>query len=121
MEFFGKSANINKEMTKTRENQGLHDDVFWYIVDHDRLHKEFFHPIAVKIHKAQKTNKLDKEEIVKDFLPMVEKGCKEFYKKHKLTGKLGKLFPKEIRNDLCEKLFAHYHEDIVKGQYKLGI
>jgi len=121
MEFFGKAVDINKEMSKDREDSKIGDDLFWFIVDHDRLHKDFFHPIAVKIHQAQKANKLDKEEIVKDFMPMVIKGCKEFFRKHKMLGNLKETFPKELRKDVCEKLFDHYREDIIKGKYKIGI
>jgi len=121
MEFFGNPININKEMSKNREDTKLGNDLFWFIVDHDRLHKDYFHSIAVKIHRAQKDNKLDKSEIVKDFMPMVKKGCEEFFKKHKMPGDLGKTFPKELRKDLCDRLFDHYREDIIKGQYQIGV
>jgi hypothetical protein len=121
LEFFGKPVDINKEMSKDREDSKLGDDLFWFIVDHDRLHKDFFHPIAVKIHRAQKANKLDKAEIVKDFMPMVIKGSKEFFRKNKMLGNIKETFPKELRKDVCEKLFDHYREDIIKGKYKIGI
>jgi hypothetical protein len=121
MEFFGKPIDINKKMSKDKDDAELSNNLFWFILDHDRLHKDYFHPIAVKIHKAHKRNKLDKKEIVDDFMPMVIKGCNEFYHKNKLKGRPGKLFPKEMRKDICEKLFDHYREDIIKEKYKLGI
>ena len=120
MEFFGKPIDVHKEMSKNREDQKIGDELFWYIVDHDKLHKEFFHPLGSKIHKDYKANKLNKEETVKKFLPMVNKGCMEFYKHKKLKDPVRKVFPEEVRHDMCERLFDHYREDIIKGSYKLG-
>ena len=53
-------------------------------------------------------------------MPMVNKGCKEYYHEKKLKGHLGKIFTKELRQDTCERLYDHYKEDIIKGKYKLG-
>lgn len=121
-EFFGRAIEAGKKTNpKKDEEQKLSDELFWYIVDHDRLHKDFFHPIASKIKHQQKTNKVDKEKNVLEFRPMVEKGCKEFYHHKKLNGRLGKLFPKDLRDDLCERLHDHYFDDIQKNKYKLTI
>lgn len=118
LEFFGSAIKAGKK----EEDKDLHrksntDEVFWYIIDHDKLHKEFFHPMKDKIKKAHKDGKLDREECIDCFMPMVHKGCMEYYHKYKMTGKPGKLFPKEMREDLCEMLYDHYAEDIVKGEY----
>jgi hypothetical protein len=59
-EFFGKAIDINKQMNKSRDDEGVGNDLFWFIIDHDRLHKDHFHPLAKKIHAAHKNNKLDK-------------------------------------------------------------
>jgi hypothetical protein len=53
-------------------------------------------------------------------MPMVERGCKEFYYKKKMSGRLGKLFPKDLREEMCEKLYDHYCQDILKDQYQLS-
>ena len=120
MEFFGKPIDVHKELSKKRDEQDTGDELFWYIIDHDKLHKDFFHPVAKKIHAAHKSNKLNKEEIVKDFLPMVKKGCMEFYHHKELKERPHKLFTKELIEDMCERLFDHYREDIIKDRYKLG-
>jgi hypothetical protein len=120
MEFFGKPIDMAKEMSKERENKHISDDLFWYIVDHDKLHKDFFYSIAKKIKGTHKTKDFNKEQIVSEFMPMVKKGCMEFYQHHKMNGKLETVFSKELRKDMCERLFDHYKEDIVKDQYKLG-
>lgn len=120
-EFFGKAIDINKQMNKSRDDEGVGNDLFWFIIDHDRLHKDHFHPLAKKIHAAHKNNKLDKEEITKDFLPMVKKGCMEFYEKNKMPGRMKDHFSKEFVKDMCERLFDHYREDVIRGKYKIGV
>lgn len=120
-EFFGPAIKAGRNQDGTNKESGDHiDDVFWYIIDHDRLHKDYFHPLAQKIKHDHTNNKLDRAECIKKFMPMVEKGCMEFYNTHKMNGKLGKMFTKELREDLCERLYNHYCDDIIKDQYKLG-
>ena len=120
MEFFGKNINPTRELEKDSKEKNMGDELFWYIVDHDRLHKDYFHPIASKIHAAHKQDGLDQESMVREFMPMVNKGCREFFKNKKMTGYPEKIFNKELRKDMCEKLYDHYREDIIKGEYKLG-
>lgn len=117
-EFFGKNIDPVKDLNKDRKDKNIGDDLFWYIVDHDKLHKDFFFPIATKI--AKQKDKSNREELSKDFLPMVLKGCKEYYEHKKLKGHLGNVFSKELRQDMCERLLDHYREDIVNGKYKIG-
>jgi hypothetical protein len=120
-EFFGQAISLGKKQDSKDPGQGTQaDDLFWYIVDHDKLHKDFFHPLAQKIKKDHNSGKLNRSECVNKFMPMVEKGCMEFYHKNKMKGKLGKAFPKELRDDLAERLYDHYQEDIVKDKYNLG-
>ena len=119
-EFFGRAINAGKNPDK-KDQDGQNNDLFWYILDHDKLHKDYFLPVARKIKKETTSNKFDKETCIREFMPMVEKGCMEYYKHKKLNGKLGKLFPKELREELCEKLYDHYYEDIVKDCYNLGM
>jgi hypothetical protein len=54
-----------------------------------------------------------------EFMPMVEKGCMEYYKHEKMKGLPKKLFPKELREELCEKLHDHYREGLLKDEYKI--
>lgn len=119
-EFFGRPIKLGRNENDKTQSGLPTDDLFWYILDHDKLHKDYFFPIAAKIKKCHENNRLNKEQIVQEFMPMVEKGCKEYYNKHNLQGKLGKLFPKDLREGLCERLFDHYYEDIIKDCYKIG-
>jgi hypothetical protein len=120
-EFFGKSIDPIKELHKGRDDQNIGDELFNYVIDHDKLHKDYFHPIAVKMKKANLDGDIDKKEICDAFMPMVKKGCKEYYSHKKLKGRLGKVFSKELRKDMCERLYSHYKEDIVSDKYKIGM
>lgn len=114
-EFFGKSLNPTAKVTE-KNNQNISDDLFWYILDHDQLHKDYFFPIAKKI---KKSGGCDADKVTEIFMPMVIKGCKEYYSKNKMTEKISKCFPKSMREEICQKLYDHYHDDILKGRYKL--
>ena len=49
-EFFNHAIDIGKnQKQKDRDNPKLGDDLFWYILDHDKLHKDYFFEIADKI------------------------------------------------------------------------
>jgi hypothetical protein len=116
-EFFGKPIDVNKELSKNKNDQSVGNNLFWYIIDHDKLHKDYFHDLAKTI-KNPKTQ--DKEYIVKEFMPMVRKGCREFYHHAKMTGRFEEKFTKEMMQDMCERLYDHYREDVIKGKYKVG-
>jgi hypothetical protein len=45
-EFFGKAVNPTKKLEKDHKEKNIGDDLFWYIVDHDRLHKDYLLPLA---------------------------------------------------------------------------
>lgn len=116
LEFFGRSVDTNKTSDKTDEKFSK-DDLFWSIIDNDNLHKKHFFPIAKKM---KTEGRYSKETIIKEFLPMVNQGCLEFAKEKKIFGKPSKLFPKDLREEMCEKLYNHYQEDVTKDKYQLG-
>lgn len=115
-EFFSKPIEIGKK-GQNLDVDKLSDDLFWYIIDHDKLHKDYFFPIANKLRKMKQC---EPEQVLELFMPMVIKGCKEYYQDKELTGKLGKEFPKELRDGMCHRLYDQYSEDIKKDKYKLG-
>jgi hypothetical protein len=117
-EFFGRPVNVDRVVEKNRDLDS--EDLFFYILHNDPVHRKHFFPLARKIKKAHKSSKFDKKLLVKEFMPMVKDSCKEYYEDKKLSGYLKNCFPKELREELCEKLFDHFYEDILKDNYNLG-
>jgi spermidine synthase len=120
-EFFG-TINLknNPESSKKEEHQkvkqeGLSSDVFEYIINNDRLHKTVFFPIAEKVVKES-----TKEQDPKVWMPIVNKGCMEFYSATKMKENPREIFTEEFREELCQKMAEHYTPDILKGVYNLG-
>lgn len=117
-EFFSKPLDIAaNQKTRDQKDSVKSDDLFWYIIDHDKLHKDYFFPIAQKVKKLKECGP---EQIIELYMPMVKKGCKEYYEYKKLNGKLGKLFPKDMREELCHKLHDHFADDVKNEKYNLG-
>lgn len=122
-EFFG---NINHDPNQEEkrdpqspgkeEEQELADNVFWYILDDDDLHKKHFMPIAkeLKAKYADKTD--DASRDWKVWIPMVNAGCMKYYKEHKIEDHPSDTFHKEFRRDICKRLEDHYHEAIEKDK-----
>lgn len=117
-EFFSKQLNASSKVDSNNKNKELDtDDLFWYIVDHDKIHKEYFFPIANKVKHLKECGT---DMVLELYMPMVKKGCQEYYHDKKLEGRIDKLFDRELREELCEKLHNHFYDDIKKDVYKLG-
>jgi hypothetical protein len=128
-EFFGHISfdqNSDKDKDPLNHNREeeieLSDDIFNFILDDDSLHKKFFMPTAKKILLAKNDNdpKTDSHDW-KIWLPMVNTGCMNYYKEHDLKKHPKEAFSKDLRKDVCKRLVDHFHEDIIKGKYKLGV
>jgi hypothetical protein len=103
------------------ERQRLANDIYWFILDHDHLHKKHFFPIAQEIYELHKANKdIDRKKYTECWMPMVKEGCMAFYKEEKLKGDPKKLFDKEFCKSICERIAERHIKDITKGEYKLG-
>jgi hypothetical protein len=113
-EFFGRSANLHKDSSTNQDDNKTKDELYQYILDHDRLYKDYFYPLAKKLKGSHSPS-----ATAQAFMPMVKKGCKEFYHHQKMEGRLGKIFPKEMREELCQQLYDHYTEGVKKNHYKI--
>lgn len=111
-EFFGNPIDLRPKQEDN--NPQLANNLYEYIIDHDKLHKDYFFPLAKKIKESES---LEEYHML---MPMVIKGCKEYYVEKKMHGKLGKIFPKELREELCKKLFEYYKEAMRKDKFKIG-
>lgn len=101
------------------EEQKLADEVYWFILDDDRLHKECFMPLAHEVSEKMKDKTFDRGEFTKKWMPMVNKGCLKFYKTHEMTEDPKDVFSKEMRKALCQRFADEHHPAIEKGEYKL--
>jgi hypothetical protein len=108
-----------KASEKTHEQKDqMNNDVFWHIVDHDKLHKRHFFNVAR--HVKEKFGDDDNHD-PKLWQDLVKDGCVDFYHKHKMKGDIKELFDQDFRTELCHKLADHYHKDITDDKhYKLG-
>lgn len=106
---------------KEAEKEKLANDVFWYILDHDQLHKKYFFPIATEINNSIKEEKdLDRKKFTECWMPMVKEGCMRFYKERRLLGNPKKIFDKEFLEHVCKRIADRHIKDISEGQYNLG-
>lgn len=110
-EFFGKPLEISDSRDIRSKQDTQSDRVLSFILEHDRLYKDYLIPLLDKVKKSNQKGKLDQIDHVAEFLPLVNKGCKEYYAHHNLKEKLGKLFPRQFREDLCKKLFDYCCEN----------
>jgi len=99
------------------KNEINHDDLFWFMLDHDKLHKDYFFPIARQL---KNRDGCSPEKVLELYMPMVKKGCKEYYSDKKMNGNLAKLFPRDLREEMCHRLHDHYFDDIKNEKYNLG-
>jgi len=126
-EFFGTiNQSSNQESSqdpnslKNEDKKELEDQLFWFIIDHDDLHKEFALPNFREINKAHRQDKKISNHDWKIWMPMVKKGCVKFYEDHDVKGDPRDIFNKEVRINLCKRLVDHFHKDIINGEYELG-
>jgi hypothetical protein len=127
-EFFGnikhdteQDKDLDPQSIGKEEEQELEDQVFWFILDDDDLHKKYFMPVAKELVRIHKTDtKADDLTNWKTWMPMVNAGCMNFYKEQDLKKRPEDVFTKEMRVALCKRLTDHYHDDILKDSYNLG-
>lgn len=93
------------------EKENFKNDLFFYILDNDDIHKENFFKVAETIYA-------DKEAPGSVWMPMVNKGCMEFYRENQLRDNPKDIFTKEFREDICQMLDDHFRKDLIKGEYK---
>ncbi len=110
-----------RSMIKNSNNRDkLSDEVFWFILDNDQLHKKFFIPLARKTYIKNFNDNFDNKEFCDSFMPMVKAGCILYYNEKELEGHLKNIFTKEMRKSLCQRIASHTYDDIVNGNYNVG-
>lgn len=102
------------------EKERMANEVFWFILDNDSLHKEFVLPFVKDLKHLISSPNYDKERFTKYWSPMVSKGCNLFYKKEKLKKDPKNLFDQEFKDGICEKLTEKFIEEIRNDYYQVG-
>jgi hypothetical protein len=115
-EFFG-ALNVNQSPDKNEdgvlskeEREQFKNDLFNYILDHDKIHKENFYDVTEEIFK-------DKECKENVWSPIVKRGCMDYYREQQLKDDPKDIFTDEFQEDMCKMLDDHYRKDILKGEY----
>jgi hypothetical protein len=103
-----KTADEKYEMT-LEEKEQFKNELFFYILDHDDIHRKHFHDIAEHITDESKPSV---------WMPIVNKGCMEFHDANKILQHPRDMFDKQMREELCNMLDDHYRKDIKKGEYR---
>jgi hypothetical protein len=119
-EFFGsfdpnKAKNEEDKQKKKINEDDLLEAIFEYILNNDKLHKEQFVPVAQTILRNPTS-----EHKANIWLPLVNKGCMEFYHQNKMIEDPISLFNKEFRKKMCERFSTACNRDILKGEFDLG-
>jgi hypothetical protein len=115
-EFFG-ALNVNQSPDKNEdgvlskeEREQFKNDLFYYILDHDKIHKENFYDVTEEIFKDKEC----KEDV---WSPIVKRGCMDYYRDQQLKDDPKDIFTDEFQEDMCKMFDDHYRKDILKGEY----
>lgn len=125
-EFFNvpvdKTGKESKPFKKQHQEdkQKAADDAFWYILDHDQLHKEFVLPYVKEIKTLVSDPNFNKDRFTKSWIPMINKGCSLYHKKSKMTGDPKDLFDKQTREDLALRFAEQLIDDISNDEFHVG-
>jgi len=106
-EFF----NVPKQEKSRVDNQGnqpddqeLTDQLFWFIIDNDELHKRHVLPFVKNYRQQIMNKKYSRDKFKKYLVPMIDRGCDLFLKDKKLTKNPSKLFNNELRDSICSRV-----------------
>jgi hypothetical protein len=126
-EFFSK-ISLDNDQGKDRDplslnkqdEEDLQDEIYWCILDDNDLHKKYFLPIAKQLKQRYENHEDDSTKDWKEWIPMVNKGCAEYFKNNDLRGDPKDIFNNKVRRDICKRLEEHYRKAIMNDEYNLG-
>lgn len=111
---------VRAMVKNNHDREQLGELMFWYILDNDQLHKQYFIPLARSAYIKTHNEQFDQEEFCNSFMPMIKKGCTLYYHENQLEGHLRDIFTKDMRRSLCQRMAEYTYDDIVNGEYNLG-
>lgn len=95
------------ENDQKNQQPQLVDDLYWYILDNDHLHKN--HGLSIIQSKDAK-----KAADWHTWMPMVKKGCIMYYNENEMTGHPRIVFDKDMRKEVCQKIAEYYHDQLTE-------
>lgn len=101
------------------EIEQMKDDIFWFIVDQDDLHKNYILPLINKYGSQIKDHNLDRNRFEKEWLPMINKGCGLYHKEHELKMNPAELY-NDIKDDLAKRFVEKCISDVEENAYLIG-
>lgn len=111
---------VRAMVKNNHDREQLSELMFWYILDNDQLHKQYFIPLARSAYIKTHNEQFDQEEFCNSFMPMIKKGCTLYYYENQLEGNLKDIFTKNMRQSLCQRMADYTYDDIVNGEFNLG-
>jgi hypothetical protein len=111
---------VRAMVKNNHDREQLSELMFWYILDNDQLHKQFFIPLARGAYIKTHSERFDQQEFCDSFMPMIKKGCMMYYHENQLEGHPKDIFTKNMRQSLCQRIAEYTYDDIAKGEYNLG-
>ena len=120
LEFFNpKHENwekVDRDKDLVPQDTNLEDNIYYFIIDDDRLHKEHFLPLAINYYKQKDRKDFDRKSFAKSCLPMVKDGCRAYCKTLKLEdgipdGMLNKGLFRSLAHRLVDQIINDVKED----------
>lgn len=124
LEFFNvpndNPSRVDLQGNSQEDKAKMQDELYWYIIDNDDLHKQYVLPFVsdLKSHLSDPNFNIDRFK--KEWIPMINKGCKMYYHDKKLKSNPETMFDKDFKKSLLDKIAEKYIEDVKNKAYHVG-
>lgn len=95
----------------------LEDTLYWFILDNDRLHKQYFLPLAFDYYKQKDRSNFDRDRFAEKCIPMVIDGCKEYCKNLKTDTAPEEMSNKDLFRSLAQRMVDQIINDAKEDAY----
>lgn len=107
----------DKDQDMTPRDDKLEDNIYYFILDDDRIHKEHFLPLAVNYYRQKDRGDFDKKLFAKKCLPMVNDGCRAYCRSLKSEEIPDKLLNKDLFRSLAHRIVDQIINDVKEDAY----
>lgn len=121
LEFFnpkhGKWDQHDKDNDLVPKDDNLEDNIYYFILDDDRIHKEHFLPLAIDYYNQKDNDNFDRKSFAKSCLPMVKDGCRAYCKSLKSEEIPDEMLNKDLFRSLAHRLVDQIINDVKEDAY----